>query len=268
MSKYDRSLPRHATPPVRPYSALAPLYDQIMAHVDYDRWAAYLVSLCRRFGKPPRRTLELGCGTGNLTFRLSSTLKGSYLATDYADEMLEVARKKPESVNKNIQFETADFRRLRINGVFDLIVLAYDGVNYLVEQDDVTGLLEGVASRLDHGGIFLFDQSTPANSINNLAYFDDRWESDGASYVRSSHYDIERRLHTTQFDVRFGGKRAHEVHFQRAYDLREMELMLKLSSFRVDGCFDAFSLAPATDQSERIQWVLSKPNLPTNTAIG
>jgi SAM-dependent methyltransferase len=268
MGKSDRSLPRNSTPSVRPYSALAPLYDQIMAHVDYDRWAAYLVSLCRRFGKPPRRTLELGCGTGNLTFRLSTELGGSYLATDYAAEMLEVARKKPKSINEDIRFETADFRRLHINGVFDLIVLAYDGVNYLVEQDDVTGLLEGVALRLDHAGIFLFDQSTPANSINNIAYFDDRWESDGASYVRRSHYDVDSRLHTTQFDVRIGGKRTHEVHFQRAYGLAEMELMLKLSSFRVDGCFDAFSLAPATDQSERIQWVLSKPKLPTNTASG
>ncbi|HUF10126.1 MAG TPA: class I SAM-dependent methyltransferase [Rhodothermales bacterium] len=268
MGKSDRGLPRNSTPSVRPYSALAPLYDQIMAHVDYDRWAAYLVSLCRRFGKPPRRTLELGCGTGNLTFPLSSELGGSYLATDYSDEMLEVARKKPESVGKNVQFETADFRCLQMNGVFDLIVLAYDGVNYLVEQEEVIRLLEGVAWRLDRGGIFLFDQTTPANSINNLAYFDDRWESDDASYVRSSHYDVDRHLHTTRFDVRIGGKRAHEVHFQRAYDLAEMELMLKLSSFRVDGCLDAFSLAPATDQSERIQWVLSMPNLPTNTATG
>ena len=49
-----------------PYGALAPLYDAVMAHVDYPGWAAHLRGLWRGAQgnrKPPARVLELAAGT-------------------------------------------------------------------------------------------------------------------------------------------------------------------------------------------------------------
>lgn len=243
----------------QPYRALAPLYDRVMSHVDYQQWAAYLAGLISHFAPRPERVLELGCGTGNITYPLLHHLDTNFLATDVSTEMLAVARSKKRATDDRLRFEEMDFRNIRVDGSFDVVLLVYDGVNYLLDAAEVARLVESVSSLLNPGGIFLFDQSTPANSINNLPYFDDSWETAGIFYARKSHYDPVRRLHRTRFDVRLGQKRATEIHHQRAYDLEEMELTLKLSSLRVEGCFDAFTDKPATGKSERIQWVLTKP---------
>lgn len=249
-------------PPIdrSPYQALAPLYDRIMAHVDYDGWADYMISICSRFAPGARRVLELGCGTGNLTFRLSRALRAEdFVATDMSEPMLAMARRKSTPTDTHLRFAKLDFRDVSVEGTFDLVVLMYDGINYLLECAEVEALLQSVEACLNPGGIFAFDQSTPANSINNLAYFDDRWDSPDGSYTRTSQYDREKRLHVTQFHVRMGNEAATEVHRQRAYDLQEMEMMLKRSSLRVEGCYDAFKFEPADGQSERVQWVLAKP---------
>ncbi len=246
--------------PHQPYSALAPLYDRIMSHVDYTHWAAYILSLIERFAPEPQQILELGCGTGSLSVLLHRRLNAAYLATDNASDMLAVARRKLGQGRSDLRFENLDFRNIEIDGAFDVVLLAYDGINYLLESEQVATLIEQISALLNPAGIFLFDQSTPANSINNLAYFDDAWDTPQASYSRSSQYDAGRRLHVTRFDIRAGQERMTEIHYQRAYELQEMELTVKLSSLRVEGCYDAFTDMPATGESERIQWVLSKPH--------
>src|SRR5689334_4185387 len=45
------------------YRVIAPYYDWIMAHVDYDAWGRYLSRVWRKFGPEPSAILELGAGT-------------------------------------------------------------------------------------------------------------------------------------------------------------------------------------------------------------
>lgn len=242
-----------------PYTSLAPLYDAVMAHVDYKGWAEYLIKLCSRHAVCTERVLELGCGTGNLTTRLCRRIGHAYLATDHSEEMLEVARAKPTKRRCNVRFSCLDFRQIDLKETFDVVILAYDGINYLLEREEVSALLTTVSQHLQSGGIFLFDQSTPSNSINNLAFFDDWGESTLGSYARTSDYDAETRIHRTRFDINIGNQPVSEVHYQRAYELEEMEMIVKLSSFRLEACLEGFTFAPATGASERIQWVLAKP---------
>jgi len=201
--------------------------------------------------------LELGCGTGNLARRLAPMIDGHLLVTDGSSSMLDVARRKLRRL-QNVSFSVLDFRGPLPDRKFDVVVLAYDGVNYLLEEDEVAALVNRVGDVLNPNGLFLFDQSTPANSLNNLAYFDDTWNSPDRGYTRKSEYDAARRLHITRIRLRNDRIQCEEVHFQRAYDLEEMEMIVKLSSLRVVGCYEAFSFVPATGKSERIQWVLSK----------
>ena len=51
----------------RPYSGLAPYYRQLMAHVDYAHWGAYLLKVLRQQDLRPRRLLELGAGNAMLS---------------------------------------------------------------------------------------------------------------------------------------------------------------------------------------------------------
>jgi SAM-dependent methyltransferase len=247
-----------------PYTALAAIYDHVMAHVDYDLWAEYLHRLIQRHAPPDAALIELGCGTGNLTFRLLPRLVGRYVATDASREMLAVAASKARAAD-GIELEHADFMRLDRTGEFDVALLAYDGINYARNEADLAAMFAGVYKMLRAGGLFLFDQATPANSINNLSYFDDRFEGSAYSYSRTSSYDEKTRIHTTHFTITHGRSTVTETHEQRAFTRMEMHESALDAGFRVLACLEAFDFETANDDTERIQWVLRKTDERSNT---
>ena len=53
------------------YTEFAYLYDTFMEDVPYDKWADLLSCLIKQYGENTRTVLDLGCGTGTLTLKLS-----------------------------------------------------------------------------------------------------------------------------------------------------------------------------------------------------
>ena len=102
------------------------------------------------------------------------------------------------------------------------------------------------------------DQSAPANSINNAAYFFDQGEAEGFRYVRDSRYDAERALHYTYFDIWVEGVRYQEEHVQRAYTLEEIRWIIEKSPLKIEAALDGFSEEAATNATERIHWIVRK----------
>jgi len=112
---------------------------------------------------------------------------------------------------------------------------------------------------LKPGGLFFFDQSTPANSINNEAFFEDEGDDDDFSYVRGSHYDRETRLHTTTFEVYVDERAYFERHVQRAYTIDEVRAPVLKAGFEIVTTFDGFTSQAATEISERVHWIVRRP---------
>ena len=241
-----------------PYSALAAGYDVVMAHVDYTHWATYAHERLQAHHPDPRSILELGCGTGSLALALQPRGPYRYRATDGSSEMIRIARRKAALAELPIRFEVADFTDFRVDEPVEAVVLIYDGLNYLLETDRVAALLRCAHAALKPGGLFLFDQSTPANSINNADYFEDEGRAPNFTYLRRSQYDAVARLHTTTFDLSVGGKPFREQHVQRAYNLDEVRALVQATAFDEIAAYDDFTTAPATDASERIHWVLRR----------
>ncbi len=262
------------TPPpslTDPYDALAAGYDVVMAHVDYGGWADYVLGLFETHRVQPRSVLELGCGTGS--FALDMQEHGPeggfhYLGIDRSATMIRVAKAKAEMAGRSagdLRFAVADFTETAPAEAgpderFDAVLLLYDGLNYLLEDEAVAALFAGVASALAPGGVAIVDQSTPVNSLNNEAYFEDEGEADRFAYVRRSHYDPERRLHTTEFDLTIDGRTYAEQHVQRAYARAEIAALIAASPLTAVAAYDGFTTASASDDSERIHWVLQKTN--------
>ena len=249
-----------------PYDALAAGYDVVMAHVDYGGWAEYVLRLFDAHGLRPRSILELGCGTGSLALELQERSEGGfhYLGTDRSATMIRVAHAKAEMAGRgggDLAFAVADFTE-RPAGTpeerFDAILLLYDGLNYLLREDEVAALFEAVAAGLAPGGMVIVDQSTPANSLNNEAYFEDAGEADRFAYVRRSRYDPAAGLHTTEFDLTIDGRTYAEQHVQRAYSRAEIDALVAASPLEVVAAYDGFTTDPAGDASERIHWVLQR----------
>jgi len=246
---------------VAPYSVLAVGYDVVMQHVDYDFWAAYILERIHRYHPAPRTVLELGCGTGSFALAFVERSACQYLGTDGVAAMVHVARAKADLANAPVQFEVADFTDFRLDGAVDVVLLLYDGLNYLLDQEAVQALFRCAYAALAPGGLFIFDQSTPVNSINNEAAFEDDGEVDLFSYRRSSRYDRSSRLHTTTFDLVIEGEAFQEQHVQRAYAAVEIEARIRETAFETLAAYDGFSEDPANEASERIHWVLRRPTL-------
>lgn len=242
-----------------PYSVLAAGYDVVMAHVDYAYWASYVHDLFRRHHPNLQSLLELGCGTGSLALALQPLGAYHYTATDGAAAMIQVARRKAEQAHCPVRFLVADFTDFEVEEPFDGVLLLYDGLNYLLEREHVRALLRNAYDALRPGGIFLFDQSTPANSINNADFFEDKGRADNFTYVRKSRYDPNSLLHTTTFTLTVDDRRFQEQHVQRAYALDEIRRLVQDVGFEEAAAYDDFSTNPATEDSERIHWVARRP---------
>src|SRR6056297_2246358 len=246
-------------PSVDPYVALAAGYDVVMAHVEYDAWAEYVLDVFDAPDVEPDSLLELGCGTGSLALEMVERLGAGvrFLATDRSAAMIRVARAKAKQVGRAVQrlrFDVADFTDFAIDEPFDAALLLYDGLNYLLDESDVAALFTRVHDALVPGGVFVVDQSTPANSLNNADYFGDEGVVDRFAYVRRSRYDAATRLHTTEFDMTIDGETYAERHVQRAYAMDEVAALIAASPLEKLGAYDGFTLDPATPESERIHW--------------
>lgn len=251
-----------------PYTALAEGYEAVMEHVDYRRWAGYAHDLLQEHAPAawplgPRCLLELGCGTGTLARQLQPRGPYRYLATDRSEAMLAVARRQARAQEVPIRFQPADFTCLAEDlpdqtNTFDAVLLLYDGLNYLLNVRQVRRLLAGAARVLRPGGLFLFDQSTPANSADPTDFeYDGTFEQDGQTfrYWRESRYDPARRLHTTTFHLDGPEGVSSERHVQRAYAVGEIRRLLRASPLAEMAAFDGFTTNPPTPQSRRVHWL-------------
>lgn len=243
-----------------PYTILAAGYDFVMSHVDYDFWAEYIFGLLQRHLPDAHTILELGCGTGSLAIALQPLGNYRYLATDKSAAMIEVARVKTDERNANVRFELADFTDFNVDRPVDAILLLYDGLNYLLDLESVRSLMRSAFAALADGGVLIIDQSTPSNSINNEPYFEHSDSLGIFSYVRRSVYDSASRLHRTTLDINVDGKDFREEHVQRAYELPEVEAIASEAGFLVDAAYDSFSTDLASEESERVHWVLRRPS--------
>jgi SAM-dependent methyltransferase len=249
---------------IRPYDALAEGYDAVMAHVDYDRWAAYLHMLIRRHADAPERVLELGGGTGSLAVRLQPLGDYDYLLTDGSKAMLDQARRKVADAGRPIRCAQADFTAftpasIGLDPLADAAVCVYDGLNYLLDVDALAAFFERTHDALRPGGVAVVDQSTPANSEENAPDFAGEGSEAGFAWVRKSRYDPETRRHVTTFTIDAGGERFEERHVQRAYAVEEVRGVVQASPLACVAAYDAFTTRPAADRSQRVHWVLRRP---------
>ena len=231
-----------------------------MAHVDYEEWAQYVHRLLWQYHPhEPETVVELGCGTG--LFALDFQVLGDYqmLGLDNAPNMIRFARERAEWEQVPIQFEVGDFTNFRLDQQVDAMIMVQDGLNYCLETQQVEDLLRCAMNGLKPGGLFIFDQSTPWNSINNAAYFDYEDEEAGFHYIRRSAYDADSRLHTTRFKIDYEQGEWQEEHVQKAYTKAEIEALIAQSGLVLKMAFEDMTLKPASDASERIHWIVQKP---------
>ena len=254
--RHSKTLP---VDPELPYNQLACIYDHVMRHVDYTRWANYIQSVFERFEATPKDILELACGTGVMACILDDR---GYRMTgiDRSEPMIAVAKQKALDAHRAIRFQVGDMVRVPVSGSYDAVLCLYDSINYVMEEAEISAMMNGLRGVISDGGLFVFDVCT---EINSRRYFHNQvdQESNGDySYIRRCEYVPETCTQVNEFQLTFnrGGKRysTRERHEQRIYPVARLAEICRQSGYRVLGAFDGFSFEEASEKSNRVHYVV------------
>ena len=246
---------------VPPYTRLALIYDFIMNHVNYFRWADFIDSLCESVSPKPQSILDISCGTGSFILQMKKRGYQTF-GCDYSSDMVRIAGKKAGNMNHDTFFWCADMCHLGTCRTFDVVVSLYDSMNYLMSEQQWKCCFDAVYRALRPGGAYIFDISTISNSQHYFDHFVQKEKNDQISYVRRSTFYSNARIQENLFEISFQEVpdiTFVEKHRQRIRSMDEVKALLKSTSFHVEGIFDGFSFRPGNEESERIHYFLVKP---------
>jgi ubiquinone/menaquinone biosynthesis C-methylase UbiE len=115
-------------------------------------------SLFDAYLRPGMAILDLGVGGGRTTPYLSSIAQ-RYVGVDYASEMIAACRKK----FPHLEFEVgnaADLSKFSSSG-FDAVVMAFNGIDYVIPDESRFRALRGISRVLKPDGILIFSSHNP-----------------------------------------------------------------------------------------------------------
>ena len=244
-----------------PYEKFAQAYDQMMANVDYVRWANYIDAIFRQCKFLPRTILDLACGTGALTTLLA---KHNYemWGMDRAEGMLTVARRKARQEGLHIQFRQGDMIDFNLNRRFDAVLCTYDSINYALNEEELFNVFKCVEEHLEASGLFIFDVTTERNITKHFHSQTFAENKKNYSYIWKNIYSYRDKIcHTAlTFFIREGGtfRRFEEVHVQKMYEVGTVKKILHDSGYKVLGAYDMFTFNRWNRHSNRINFIARK----------
>jgi len=244
---------------VTPYSHLSFIYDFVMNHVNYKRWAKYISQILDRHGNNIKSIADISCGTGTLDQEL--TRYGySLWACDYSFNMLKMLKAKIGKQN-SIFYWCADMSNPVFGKQPDAVISLYDSMNYFLESEQWVRCLNNVYSLLKKDGLFVFDISTFHNSINVFQNFSQQEKSNNGSYYRKSRFDRKKSIQTNYFEIKLKDYPDFifcETHQQRILSLAEIIQFINQTDFHHLGCYNGLTFRPGNEYSERVHFVLKK----------
>ncbi|MCD6340481.1 MAG: 4-hydroxythreonine-4-phosphate dehydrogenase PdxA, partial [Desulfurococcales archaeon] len=243
------------------YESLAPLYDHIMKHVDYQLWKRYLIKLFERYGVRYDYLLELATGTGRLA-ELLVRAKIRVVSLDRSRSMLGIARERLGKSGSPPPLVAGDMTRLPFAAKFPAVICLYDSINYLTTRDKLQECLREVRRVLEPGGHFIFDVTTEANSLRHFSRELTFEETADFCYVRRSHYDVLRKVQHNDFTIftRRGNvfTRTYEAHRQKIYSVPEIVEAARRAGLEFVDALSGFTFEPATKRSTRIHFIFRR----------
>jgi SAM-dependent methyltransferase len=242
------------------YEKLAEIYDYLVAGIDYEEWADYVEQILKKFSVNVHYIADLACGTGNTTLPLAARGYEVY-GIDIAPAMLKKAAQKAQEMGLKPYFLQQDMRELNLPRQMDFITCYHDGLNYLINPDDLSQVFQKTHDFLRPGGLFVFD----LNAVEKLAgagedttFVDDQemsliWET---SYEREN--DVWEIRLTGFIRVANMYDKFVEVHKEKNYKRSEVLAFLREAGFILLDEYHGFSFEPPKPNTRRIFYVAQK----------
>lgn len=245
------------------YGEFAKIYDELINEdIDYDKIGDRILDISKDLNINFEDYLDLACGTGSVSLRLSKEFNRSF-AVDLSEDMLREAFEKFKKARIRSRIVCQDMTELSLNHKFDLITSVLDSTNYILEDEDLKNYFKGVYNHLKKDGIFIFDINSYyklSTILGNNIY---TYNSEDVFYSWENSFEDEVVNMFLTFFIKDGElyERFEEEHFERAYKEEFIEKLVTSLGFEILGKYDGYSKESVKDQSERILYVLKKGDL-------
>lgn len=237
------------------YERFAHVYDELQTDIPYDRYVKWVEQHAPSNQFP--KLLDIGCGTGVLGLMLA---KAGYQVSgiDLSEDMLAIAAERFAEAGLQVPLFCMSMHELDGFEALDVVTIAIDSLNYVVEQADVYSTLERIFHTLRPGGQLFFDVHSlfkmDAIFLDGPFTYDDGdisyvWHTEPGDYEHSI-------VHQMTFYVRDAGndlyERFDEEHSQRTFAVEHYMTWLREIGFTdIEVTADFTEEAPEYE-SERI----------------
>lgn len=239
------------------YDNLAEFYDYLNRDCDYEKWSQYLLSLLESRGVTAGSGCDFGCGSGILTNKLAE-YGYNMTGADVSEPMLRAAYSRRHG--ENVRFVLGDMRSFEFARRQNFINASCDGVNYLNPDCDFIDFIKTAGKGLLSGGVLMFDVSSRyklREILGNNIFADD---TDDVTYVWQN--DLKKNCVDMQFIIftRTNGAyyKKYDRHKMYLYDEEQVLKTVRQNGFTRVEAYDAFTLSPPRETSERIQFIATK----------
>ena len=244
------------------YADFALQYDTLMQDVDYEKRAEYILSLFEKHRGKPADIIDLGCGTGTLSFILMK--KGvDVIGVDNSPLMLSEARNKAYELELNPLLLCQDIAELDLYGTAEGAISTLDCLNHITDSKTLENVFNRLKFFIEPGGLFTFDVNTPYKHKEILS---------GATFVRDMDevycvwqngscddelkVSISLDIFTKEEDGLYS--LSSENFVERAYTDEQLSKIFERNCFEQVAVYDDMTFEAPTKVSQRVVYVLRR----------
>lgn len=233
------------------FEYLSDYYDQFVG-ADYQKIANYIDKKIKCAAIGGNYGVDLGCGSGTLTYLLSDT-GYDMIGVDRSEGMLMRALEKKPAESK-VLFLQQDLTQLDLYGAADFMVSTLDCLNYLEDEQLVKEFMSSCSRFLKPGGLLILDFNSLYKYRQVLDGQNFIYESDDAFCIwenefdgRNMYYDL---TYFVQKDTLYERREEHQM--QTYYSLDFIINVVSSNGFEILSLEDDYDELPISDETQRI----------------
>lgn len=232
----------------------AAAYDTLYQEKDYDAECDLIEKIFLEHSQKPVRTvLDLGCGTGGHSLRLSS--RGfDVVGIDVSPHMLGEAKNKAVGGKGRLAYYLADIRDVHLDRAFDAALMMFAVLGYQRENQDVHRALSSARRHLRPGGLLIADiwygpavlAERPSERVRVIPSPRGRVIRHSSGELDSSRHLCHVHFHLWHLEGDRLAAETEEDHAMRYFFPREIPLFLEAAGFSLVrlGAFPDFARDP------------------------
>jgi SAM-dependent methyltransferase len=216
----------------------------------------FFVGLARAAATRGESVLELACGTGRVTIPMAET-GARTTGLDNSVAMLHIAERKAEAAGVDVTWVQGDMAAFDMDERFGLVTIPCRSFLMLTSGEAQKRCLERIREHLMARGLLALNIFNPDLALiaGRLGERADRWERDrSGGLARREFHTGEQLLVETRRDNSDPTDQARTIRARWIYRY-EMQYLLELSGFAVEGLYGGFEGQPFDEASTEMVWV-------------